>query len=292
MFGDDIETWSRVAQMNAKATAHAAAEQRAAVVRDANAPFAARPADAALPALLAALTDAGLCAPSASVLPPAQVLDNFPLPVGVLCTPLGDESVWTRVDASCPLCSQCGAALNAFSALNSRAQWVCRYCGTDNDAPAERYGAAAAAQQWNALPELSACAVQWNEGAAEHLMSTLDDTIVVLLDTTIASADLRAVCATLLETLRDAAAAVTAASPLFVVLVTYGNVVQMHHLDAATQATALCFADGPASVRAAAGDGQRDETAQDLLAAHLARVRVPLSAPGTLAAIALGEHVC
>lgn len=276
--GDDLETWTQMAQLNAKAESRVAPAATA-VQRDGAAPYCAHPdAEALLDAL------GGVCSLTSRALPAAG-LGDWPLPVGLLYSPFAAAEAYARVDDACPLCTGCGAPMGCLSGLNTRAQWLCRWCGTHNASDA-RHGPGAAAQQWTLFAELSHAAVEWREGSAAHLVSAWGPTVVLVVDATLPAPDARATRAAVVAALERQLDAAWAAAPQHVALVTFDSVVQVHMLDAGgAAASALCFGAGPLNA-----------TTRDRLAEHRHRLRVPLTREAVAAvrtaleALAPGDH--
>ena len=159
----------------------------------------------------------------------------------MLLSPLGPGKGFTAVGDSCPLCRQCGAAITAQAALNTAAQWICIFCHAHNHSP-DRYAFAGdeeATPDWTQFPEVhDALAVEWDEGPVDHLVADTTDTIVFVLDLTMARDDLDGVIAGLIEALR--VLVLGGANPN-VGLIGFDNTVQAFHLDSGLLSSALCF---------------------------------------------------
>jgi hypothetical protein len=85
--------------------------------RDTSLPAFAAPDEAAVQDQVRQL--AACCAMTCSLLPKDhEAMNNFPLPLGVIVSPLASKA-FVAVRDTCPLCSECGAAATSFCCVNS-----------------------------------------------------------------------------------------------------------------------------------------------------------------------------
>ena len=205
------------------------------VRRDASLPASPAPDRAQQQLMLDALEQDGVCLPSARFLPKGDKLDQYPLPLGLLVSPLGADKKFLQLRDMAPVCKDCGACITGFGQLNTACQWICVFCDADNEAP-ERYGQIDV--NWDEFPELqSAAAVEWDEGPSDAVLLDSTDTVVVAVDLTLARTELAGVTAALLEALR--VVGLGGGDPR-IGLVGFDNAVQLMRLDAGSVSGALC----------------------------------------------------
>ncbi len=217
----------------------AATPARPVVVRDPSLPCFPAPTEHAVTEQLRELQEGGAeracCLAASSLLPKdTTVMAQYPLPLGLVVSPFGaDKSAFVHVRDQCPQCPDCGAVVTAFSSLNSGCHWICSFCDADVES-LDRYSQME--PNWNEFPELHHAAIEWDEGPCDHLVGEGNDTVVILIDLSMARDDLAAVSRCVAEALKHMSQPTTR-----IALIGFDNAVQVFHLDSDTLSSSLCF---------------------------------------------------